>query len=59
MEAQDAEKMAAFSMNLYKIAEALLASRRESPRCPEEDPASSLLLEKNSEGNFLDNSQLM
>ena len=57
--AQDAEKTTAFSTNLYKTAEALLALRRESPRCPEEDPASSLLREKDAEGKLLENSQLM
>jgi cytochrome P450 len=57
--AQDAEKTTAFSTHLYNTAEALLASRRESARCPEDDPASSLLLEKDAQGNFLDNSQLM
>jgi cytochrome P450 len=57
--AQDAEKTTAFSTHLYQTAEALLDSRRESPRCPEDDPASSLLLEKDADGNFLDNSQLM
>lgn len=57
--AQDAEKTTAFSTNLYNTAEALLKTRRESPRCPEDDPASSLLLEKDANGDFLDNTQLM
>src|SRR5688572_14285785 len=43
---QDTEKVTANSMKMYEIARSLLADRRENPRNPEEDPASSLLLEK-------------
>jgi cytochrome P450 len=57
--AQDGDATTAFSAKLYKTAETLLESRRQHPRCPEDDPASSLLLEKDADGNFLDNSQLM
>jgi cytochrome P450 len=57
--AQDGDATSAFSAKLYKTAETLLENRRQNPRCPEDDPASSLLLEKDSEGNFLENSQLM
>jgi cytochrome P450 len=57
--AQDGDATTAFSTKLYRTAETLLESRRQHPRCPEDDPASSLLLEKDADGNFLDNSQLM
>jgi cytochrome P450 len=57
--AQDGGATTAFSTKLYKTAEMLLENRRQNPRCPEDDPASSLLLEKDAEGNFLENSQLV
>ncbi|KAH8767827.1 putative cytochrome P450 [Hyaloscypha finlandica] len=57
--AQDGDATTAFSAKLYKTAETLLESRRQNPRCPEDDPASSLLLEKDADGTFLDNSQLI
>ena len=57
--AQDGDATTAFSAKLYTTAETLLESRRQNPRCPEDDPASSLLLEKDADGNFLDNRQLM
>jgi len=57
--AQDGDATTAFSTKLYKTAESLLANRRESPRCPEDDPASSLLLEKNADGNYLKNDLLV
>jgi hypothetical protein len=46
-------------MKMYDMAKALLAQRRENPRCPEDDPASSLLLEKDADGNPLDEVHLM
>ena len=57
--AQDGEAVMAFSTKLYHTAEALLANRRENPRDPEDDPASSLLLEKNDQGEYLQSHQLM
>ncbi|PMD34966.1 putative cytochrome P450 [Hyaloscypha variabilis F] len=57
--APDGDATTAFSTKLYKTAETLLENRRQNPGCPEDDPASSLLLEKDSEGNFLENSQLI
>ncbi|EMD01041.1 hypothetical protein BAUCODRAFT_144616 [Baudoinia panamericana UAMH 10762] len=47
------------STTLYGMAEELLEDRRQNPRDPEEDPASSLLLEKDSEGKPLDNVHLI
>lgn len=47
------------SDGFYEIARRVMASRRESPLDPEEDPASSLLLEKDADGNPLDEFNLM
>lgn len=56
---RDAETTTANSMKMYDIARSLLADRRENPRNPEDDPASSLLLEKDSEGNPLSEEHLV
>jgi cytochrome P450 len=56
---RDGEKTTANSMKMYDMAKELLAQRRENPRCPEDDPASSLLLEKDADGNPLDEVHLM
>ncbi|KAF2396712.1 cytochrome P450 [Trichodelitschia bisporula] len=42
------------SQAFYKVAEGVMEDRRTNPRDPEEDPASSLLLERDSEGKELD-----
>jgi cytochrome P450 len=44
---------------LYGIARAVLADRRANPRPAEEDPASSLLLEKGPDGEPLDEEKLV
>jgi cytochrome P450 len=56
---QDGETVTANSTRMYDIARDLLADRRVNPRDPEEDPASSLLLEKDSEGNPLTEEHLV
>jgi cytochrome P450 len=56
---RDGEKTTANSMKMYDMAKGLLAQRRENPRCPKDDPASSLLLEKDTDGNPLDEVHLM
>jgi cytochrome P450 len=56
---QDGEVVTANSKKMYQIASDLLADRRIHPREPEEDPASSLLLEKDAEGNPLSEEHLM
>jgi cytochrome P450 len=43
----------------YVIARDVMADRRKNPRDPEEDPASSLLLERDAEGNLLDEFNLV
>lgn len=50
---QDGDTVTANSMIMYGIASDLLADRRLNPRDPEQDPASSLLLERDSDGNPL------
>jgi len=55
----DGEKTTFYSTQLYDIARAVLADRRENPRDPEEDPASSLLLERNSKGERLEEIHLV
>lgn len=50
---QDAETVTANSAKMYDIARALLADRRANPRDPEDDPASSLLLERDARGEPL------
>jgi len=57
--AQEKERVGFFSAKLYDIAQDLLASRRLNPRDPEEDPASSLLLEKDPNGDPLEDVHLM
>jgi cytochrome P450 len=47
------------SEKLYTMARELFADRRASPRNPEDDPASSLLLEKDADGQPLNNELLM
>lgn len=56
---QDGEVVTKNSQKMYRIASDLLADRRLHPREPEEDPASSLLLEKDSSGNPLSEEHLM
>jgi cytochrome P450 len=43
----------------YVIARDVMADRRKNPRDPESDPASSLLLEKDADGNLLDEFNLV
>jgi cytochrome P450 len=50
---QNGEEVTRNSEILYGIARQVLADRRENPRDPEEDPASSLLLEKEPSGKPL------
>lgn len=50
---QNAEETSRNSAKLYDIARALFASRKESPRDPEQDPASSLLQENGADGEPL------
>jgi cytochrome P450 len=57
--AMDKENVGKYSEELYGIAKNLLANRRAEPRDPEEDPASSLLLEKDSDGKPLDEVHLI
>lgn len=56
---QDKETVTANSSVMYDIARDLLADRRKNPRDPEQDPASSLLLEKDTEGNPLSEEHLV
>lgn len=56
---QDGETVTANSAKMYQIASDLLADRKANPRDPEEDPASSLLLEKDPEGNPLTEEHLV
>lgn len=56
---QDGETVTANSTIMYQIARDLLAARRENPRDAEEDPASSLLLEKGPDGNPLNEEHLV
>jgi len=55
----DGEKTTFFSTALYDIARGVLADRRVNPRDPEEDPASSLLLEKGPDGEGLEEVHLV
>ena len=57
--AQEKERVGFYSEKLYVIARDLLANRKLAPRDPDEDPASSLLLERDSEGKPLDEVHLM
>ncbi|TDZ14160.1 5-methyl-1-naphthoate 3-hydroxylase [Colletotrichum orbiculare MAFF 240422] len=56
---QDGDVVTANSMKMYQIARELLADRRLHPRDPEEDPASSLLLEIDSHGRPLSEEHLI
>ncbi|KAK8009938.1 hypothetical protein PG990_008903 [Apiospora arundinis] len=56
---QDGETVTANSLKMYQVARDLLADRRANPRDPEEDPASSLLLERDAEGNPLSEEHLV
>ena len=56
---RDGETVTANSGIMYDIARDLLADRRANPRDPEQDPASSLLLEKDAEGNPLSEEHLV
>ena len=56
---QDREETSAQSEKLYVIARKLFADRRVSPRDPEQDPASSLLQERDSTGQPLKDELLM
>ncbi|KAL4941790.1 cytochrome P450 [Aspergillus oleicola] len=56
---QDPKETSAQSEKLYVIARKLFADRRVSPRDPEQDPASSLLQEKDSTGQPLEDELLM
>jgi cytochrome P450 len=56
---QDGAVVTANSQKMYRIASDLLADRRLHPQEPEDDPASSLLLEKDSGGNPLSEEHLV
>ena len=56
---QDGEVVTANSQKMYRIASDLLADRRLNPREPEDDPASSLLLERDANGNPLSEENLV
>lgn len=56
---RDGDTVTANSAIMYEIARNLLADRRENPRDPELDPASSLLLERDPEGNPLSDEHLV
>ncbi|KAK1657456.1 putative cytochrome P450 [Colletotrichum godetiae] len=56
---QDGETVTSNSMKIYEIAQELLADRRLHPRDPEEDPASSLLSERDAQGQPLSNEHLI
>lgn len=56
---RDGETVTANSGIMYGIARDLLADRRVNPRDPEQDPASSLLLERDAEGNQLSEEHLV
>lgn len=56
---RDAETVTANSTRMYEMARAVLADRRDNPRDPEEDPASSLLLETDAQGRPLSEEHLV
>ena len=56
---QDGEVVTANSQKMYRIASNLLADRRINPREPEDDPASSLLLERDVNGDPLSDENLV
>jgi hypothetical protein len=53
------DKVTLMSSKMYDIATALLEDRKENPRDPEIDPASSLLLERDAQGNPLKQEHLV
>jgi cytochrome P450 len=55
----DGAEVGRWSGKLYEIARALVKDRRDSPRDAEEDPASSLLLERGPDGGMLDEEHLV
>ena len=55
----DGDVVTANSMKMYDIARRLLHDRQDNPRDPEEDPASSLLLERDADGEPLSEEHLM
>jgi cytochrome P450 len=57
--AQDKETVTANSTKMYDIARNLMNDRRLHPRNPEDDPASSLLLETDSNGEQLSEEHLV
>jgi len=56
---EDGETVTANSTKMYQIARKLLEDRRINPRDPEEDPASSLLLERDAQGQPLSEEHLV
>jgi cytochrome P450 len=56
---QDGENVTKNSNVLYDLARQLLNDRRTNPRDPEEDPASSLLLERDAAGEPLEEIHLV
>ncbi len=56
---QEGKTVTENSTVMYQIAQDLLADRRICPRDPNEDPASSLLLERDAKGNPLSEEHLM
>jgi cytochrome P450 len=56
---QNKDETVVHSNRLYKIATALFQDRRECPRDPEQDPASSLLLEHGPDGQPLSDELLI
>lgn len=56
---QDGATVTENSTKMYQIARELLADRRVGPRDPEDDPGSSLLLERDGEGKPLSEEHLM
>lgn len=56
---QDGEAVTKYSAELYDIARALLMDRKANPRDVEEDPASSLLEERDDNGNPLSEEHLV
>jgi cytochrome P450 len=56
---QDWPNVKKYSDGFYDIARELLADRRKNPKNPEEDPASSLLMERDSKGEPLEEFHLV
>jgi cytochrome P450 len=55
----DGENVAKYSQIMYRIAEETIQDRKSNPRDPEEDPASSLLLERDANGLPLPDAHLV